>query len=139
MSEQKELVRRLYTRALTVEPGADNARAASAMQELLADDFESINTAETKGKEALIRQVQGFWKLIPDLTWEPQEMLQDGDQVVVRSVASGSPKGDFMGMALDGTRSFRMMTIDIHTVERGRIRRIHHIEEWTTAIKQLKA
>ena len=58
--------------------------------------------------------------------------------MVLVSVATGSPKGDFMGMSLDGSKSFRMMTIDIHTVVEGRIRRIHHLEEWTTAIKQLK-
>ena len=42
-----------------------------------------------------------------------------------------------MGMALDGTKSFRMMTIDIHTVENGRIRRVHPLEDWMAAIKQL--
>lgn len=65
--------------------------------------------------------------------------VQDGDKVVVRSVATGSPRGDFMGLHLGGSRSFRMMAVDIHTVERGRIRRVHHVEEWLTAIKQLSA
>lgn len=138
MTDWKSLVRRFYDLALTVDPHADSSQAARVMAELLADDFESINTAETKGKQVLIKQVQGFWKLIPDLTWQPQEILQDGDQVVVRSLASGSPKGDFMGMSLDGSRSFRMMTIDIHTVANGRIRRVHHLEDWMAAIKQLK-
>jgi predicted ester cyclase len=138
MSDLQGLVRRFYDLALTVDPRADSSQAARVMGELLADDFESINTAETKGKEVLIKQVQGFWKLIPDLKWEPQEILRDGDQVVVRSIASGSPKGDFMGMSLDGSRSFRMMTIDIHTVENRRIRRVHHLEEWMAALKQLK-
>ena len=40
-----------------------------------------------------------------------------------------------MGMSLDGSKSFRMMKIDIHTVENGRIRRVHHLEEWMAAIK----
>ena len=138
MPDLKALVRRFYDLALTVDPRATSSKAGDVLEELLADDFESINTAETKGKQVLIKQVQGFWTLIPDLTWEPQELLQDGNQVIVRSVASGSPKGDFMGLVLDGSRSFRMMTIDIHTVEDGRIRRVHHVEEWATALKQLR-
>ena len=138
MSDLKALVRRFYDRALTVDPQGDSGQAAAELNALLAEDFESINSAETKGKAVLIKQVQGFWSLIPDLKWAPQEILQDGDKVIVRSIASGSPKGDFMGLSLDGSRSFRMMTIDIHTVENGCIRRVHHLEEWTTAIKQLK-
>ncbi|TMQ09042.1 MAG: hypothetical protein E6J90_38790 [Deltaproteobacteria bacterium] len=34
-----------------------------------------------------------------------------GNKVVVRSIASGSPRGSFMGMELDGTRSFKIDTI----------------------------
>lgn len=138
MNDLKELVRRFYDLALTVDPGADGSQVARVLGELLADNFESISTVETKGKEVLIKQVQGFWKLVPDLRWEPQEILRDGERIIVRSIATESPKGDFMGMPLDGSKSFRMMTIDIHTVENGRIRRVHHLEDWMAAMKQLK-
>lgn len=135
MADLKAIVRPFYAQCLSVNPTTD---VAAAMGLLLADDFASINAAESKSKAQLIGQVQYFWKLIPDLKWEPQEMLQDGNKVVVRSVASGSPKGDFMGMTLDGSRAFRIMTIDIHTVEGDKIKQVHHLEEWPTAIKQLK-
>jgi len=131
----KEIVRPLYTDCLTVNTHAD---VAAVMNRLLADDFQSINSAETKGKAQFIGQVQFFWKLIPDLKWEIQEMLQDGNKVVVRSMASGSPKGEFMGLNLDGSKSFKIMSIDIHTLEGHQIKQVYHLEEWTTAIKQLK-
>lgn len=92
---------------------------------------------ETKPKAALIRQVELFWKLIPDLTWEPQDLVIDGNKVVVRSIASGSPKGNCMGLTLDGTRSFKIDTTDIHELEGGQIVRVHHLEDWATAMKQL--
>lgn len=139
MQDLKPLVRRFYDECLTVSPSKDATQVARVMGELLADDFQSLNTSEVKGKAQLTGQVQFFWKLIPDLVWAPQELLQDGNQVVVRSLASGSPKGEFMGLQLDGTRSFKVMSIDIHTVVEGRITRVHHLEEWTAAIKQLKA
>ena len=138
MENLKEIVLPFYTSCLTVKPGAEAATVPRIMNELLADSFQSINSTETKNKTQLIGQVQFFWKLIPDLKWEPQELLQEGSTVIVRSLASGSPKGDFMGLSLDGSRSFKIMTIDIHTLQSHRITRVHHVEEWATAIKQLK-
>ena len=43
----------------------------------------------------------------------------------------------FMGLEVDGSKSFRMDTIDIHEVENGKIVRVHHLEDWATAIGQL--
>ena len=132
MPTPKELVSQFYADALSVNTRVD---PSAVLDRLLSPEFESINTAETKGKAVLIKQIQYFWKLIPDLRWEIQELLQDGDRVIARSLATGSPKGELMGLQLDGSRSFRMMTIDIHTVRDGRLCSVHHVEEWATAIK----
>lgn len=135
MDNLKELVRPFYTDCLTVNPRTD---VAATLGRLLADGFLSLDAAGQKTKAQLIGQVQFFWKLIPDLKWEIQEMLQDGNKVVVRCVASGSPKGEFMGLTLDGSRAFKVMSIDIHTIDKGQIVQVHHLEEWPTAIKQLR-
>lgn len=132
--QPRDIVRPFYTDCLTVNAGAD---APAVMNRLLHDAFESIGSVETKTKAQLIGQVQFFWQLVPDLRWEVQEMLQQDDRVIVRSIASGTPRGDFMGVRTDGSKSFRIMTIDIHTVEDGRIRRVHHLEDWPTALRQL--
>jgi predicted ester cyclase len=136
MENSKELVKSFYTECLTVNT---RTNPAELMDKLLADEFKSINAGETKNKQALIGQIGYFWKLVPDLKWTPQEILQEGNKVIVRSTFSGSPNGDFMGMTLDGTKSFETMSIDIHTVENGQIKSVHHIEEWSTAIAQLKS
>jgi predicted ester cyclase len=135
-TDHKQLVRGFYSDCLTVNRHAD---PAAVMARLLADDFQSINASGAKDKATMIKQVQGFWQLIPDLAWLPEEVFEDGEAVIVRSTATGTPKGPFMGMTLDGTRSFKIMSIDIHRVVDGRIARVHHLEEWTTAIQQLKA
>ena len=104
-------------------------------------NFQSVNSQGTKDKVTLIQQVAGFWKLIPDLAWVPQDLVigVDGKKVVVRAVATGSPKGSFMGMELDGSKSFTIDTTDIHEVENGQIVRVHHLEDWATGMKQLTA
>ncbi len=136
MENLKDIVKTFYTECLTVNT---TANITEVMGNLLSDDFQSINAKETKSKAALIGQIGFFWKLIPNLKWVPQEILQDGNRVIVRSVFSGSPNGEFMGLNLDGSKSFETMSIDIHTVENGKITTIYHIEEWATAIAQLKA
>jgi steroid delta-isomerase-like uncharacterized protein len=135
MQKFKEIVMPFYTKCLTVNK---DTNVSELMGKLLADDFKSISSTEIKSKAQLTGQVQFFWKLIPDLKWEIQEMLQDGNRVIVRSIASGSPKGDFMGLPTDGSKSFKIMTIDIHTVENGRVVQVYHLEDWPAAMNQLK-
>ena len=135
MQNSKDIVRAFYEECLTVG-GTNNL--TERLQQLLADGFESRNAAETKGKQTMIAQINGFWKLMPDMKWEIQDMVQEGNRVVVRSLFSASPKGAFMGMELDGTKSFKTMAMDMHTVENGQIKTVYHVEEWSTAIAQLK-
>ncbi|MBI3241255.1 MAG: ester cyclase [Chloroflexi bacterium] len=135
MSDLKEIVRPFYTQCLTVNPGTN---VAEVMGKILADDFQSKGSADVKGKAQLIGQIQFFWKLVPDLKWDIQEMIQEGDKVVVRSLASGTPNGDFMGLPTTGSKSFNIMTIDIHTVKNGQVAEVHHLEDWSTAMRQLQ-
>lgn len=92
----------------------------------------------SKGREEFIQQVVGFGRLIPDLTWQIREVLVDGDRMVVRSTASGTPAGEFMGVPHRGAR-FSVTTIDIHTVVEGRLAVAWHVEDWMSAVRQLAA
>jgi predicted ester cyclase len=125
-----------YKKALTVNT---ETTPTAVLAEVLAADFISYGSVDSKGKPALIGQVEFFWKLIPNLTWEPQDIANDGNKYVVRSLVTGTPNGDFMGLPTDGTKSFKIMSIDFHTVIDGKLTSVHHLEDWGTAIKQLKA
>ncbi len=135
MSDLKAIVQPFYTQCLTVNPNTD---VAALMGSMLADNFQSHGSSDVKPKAALIGQIQFFWQLVPDLKWEIQEMIQEGNTVVVRSRAAGTPNGNFMGVPTDGTKRFDIMTIDIHTVENGQIVKVYHLEDWGTAMQQLK-
>ena len=73
---------------------------------------------------------------MPDLDWAIEAMHQDGDTVVVRSRATGTPVAPFFGVDGQG-RSFDIMTIDIHELEDGKIVRTYHVEDWATGLQQL--
>ncbi len=58
--------------------------------------------------------------------------------MVVRGEVSGTPAGDLFGVAHTG-KSFRIMAIDIQTVQDGKISRTYHLENWISAVGQLRA
>ena len=77
-------------------------------------------------------------KSVPDLKWEIKEILVSGNQVTVRGEATGTPAGEFMGVPYTG-KSFKLMSIDVHTLEGGKMVRTYHIEDWLGAVRQLSA
>ncbi len=133
----RELVEDAYTKVFNRTSAAD---LAEQMNRVFAPQWSSIGdySGGAKSREQLLPQLQGLARLIPDLSWKIEEVIQSGNQFVVRGRASGTPVGPFFGVAASGKR-FEIMSIDIHTVEGGKIVKTHHIEDWAGAIKQLSA
>jgi predicted ester cyclase len=75
-------------------------------------------------------------KAIPDLKWEIKEVLVSGDRVIVRGEASGTPAGELMGSPTNG-KSFKLMSLDVHTLVGGKIARTYHVEDWQGAFRQM--
>ena len=115
-----------------------DATQVAAFQDVTSDAWESIGnySGDNKSREAFLGQIDGFAQLMPDLDWAVQAMHQDGDTVVVRSRATGTPVAPFFGVDGEG-RSFDVMAIDIHELEDGKIVRTYHVEDWATALQQL--
>ena len=113
---------------------------AAAFKSATVEDWESIGdySGATKSRDKFLAQVAGFGELIPDLNWAVEEMIQEGNRVVVRSRATGTPVGPLFGVDGNG-KSFDILTIDIHTVEGGKIVRSYHVEDWAGALRQLNA
>jgi len=129
------IVEEFYAFALTVN---DKETPTRVLDRLLADDFRSVNSQEQKTKAQFSAQMEGVWKAVPDLKWSIQDTIFEGDKIVVRSIATGTPKGPFMGKERDGKTSFKMDTIDIHELSAdNRVLRVHHLEDWATVMKQL--
>lgn len=122
--------------ALNAAPGRD---AAALVLGATAPDWESCGNNETcSPREKVAPGIAGFSKAIPDLKWQIKEVLVSGDRVIVRAEASGAPAGAFMGVP-HGGKSFKVMSIDVHTVRDGKIVRSYHVEDWMGASRQLSA
>ena len=108
---------------------------------MLTADYESCSgylPAECWGRDTSIKVVGNFAKSIPDMTFEIREMLVASDRVIVRGEVAGTPAGELFGVPHTG-KSFKIMTIDIQTVKDGKIAKTYHMENWLSALGQLRA
>ncbi len=121
-------------------------------EQILTADYDSCwgyLPGECWGREASIKVVGGFAKSIPDMKFDikeilvagirarAKEILVAGDRVVVRGEVTGTPAGDLFGVPHTG-KSFRIMAIDIQTIREGKIARTYHLENWLSALRQLR-
>ena len=112
---------------------------ADAVKAATSENWESIGdySGKNKPRAKFLAQIGGFGKLIPDLNWAVEDMIQEGNKIVVRGRATGTPKGPMFGVDGKG-KKFDILTIDIHTLENGKIVQTYHVEDWAGALRQLK-
>jgi predicted ester cyclase len=75
---------------------------------------------------------------IPNLHWRIVDIFTSGNRIVVRGEATGTPIGPLYGVQPPTGRSFRTMSIDVFTVEHGKLSTAYHVENWGGAILQIK-
>ena len=72
----------------------------------------------------------------PDLDITIEDVLQEGNKVIVRSKISGTQRGALMGIPAKN-REMSIQAIDIHEFKDGKIVRTWHTEDWMTGLHQL--
>ncbi len=72
----------------------------------------------------------------PDLKLTIEDILQDGNKVVVRARMTGTQKGAFMDLP-SKNRKIDIQVVDIHEVKDGKIIRTWHTEDWMSGLRQL--
>jgi len=83
-----------------------NTGDVDAFDDVLADDF--VEHEETPGLAPTREGVKEFFRMyiaaFPDLRMDPQDVLTSGDKVVSRVRATGTHRGEFMGIPATGKR-----------------------------------
>jgi predicted ester cyclase len=118
--ENKELVRRLMDEGI-------NQGNIGLIDEFFAPDFvehEELPPGIPPGREAVKQFTTMFRSAFPDLNVTFDDLLAEGDKVVVRSTWSGTHNGEFMGIAPTG-KSMSVGVIDIIRFAGGKI-----VEHW---------
>src|ERR1700694_4710169 len=110
-------------------------------EQILTADYESCAgylPGECWGRDTSIKVVSNFANTIPDMKFDIKEVLVAGDRVIVRGEVTGTPAGELFGVPHSG-KSFRIMAVDIQTIRDGKIAKTFHMENWLSAIGQLRA
>jgi predicted ester cyclase len=99
VAEHKKAIQRLYDET--------NANNYDYLDELLAPDFRSIGGAgfkDLEGPAAFKELTFTFLKSFPDLYFKVDELIGEGDDVLVSGTLSGTHKGDFYGIPATGNK-----------------------------------
>jgi len=97
-----------------------------AVDELIAPNFVEHNPfpGQAPGVEGLKQAMVALRQAFPDLHVTVDEMLSDGDKVVIRSTMKGTHKGNFMNIPATG-KQMSVEGIDIVRISNGRA-----VEHW---------
>ena len=91
-----------------------NAADIDGFGGLLADDF--VEHEETPGLAPTKAGVKDFFRMqraaFPDMQIDAQDVIADGEKVVVRARYTGTNRGEFMGMQATG-KSVDVQLVDI--------------------------
>jgi SnoaL-like polyketide cyclase len=120
---------------------ASRGDVKSIQEQVLTADCESCAgylPGECWGRDTSIKVVGNFSNSIPDMKFDIKEVLVVGGRVIVRGEVTGTPAGELFGVPHSG-ESFRLMTIDIQTIRDGKMAKTYHMENWLSALNQLRA
>ena len=115
LEENKELVSRIYDELW-------NERKLEVAEELIAQDAVNYDTGllpQPFGHEEMKGTVRMVTAGFPDNRHEVEEMIAEGDKVVVRCTLTGTHQGEFMGIPPTG-RSIEVSEIHVYRLEDGK-------------------
>ena len=95
----------------------------SVIDEIIAKDF-FVNYRENPNREVYKKKVKSYYAGFPDFKCTIDDMVAEGDKVVIRWTGVGTHKGEFWGVAPTG-KKVKMKGASIIRIEAGKM-----IEEW---------
>lgn len=116
--KNKALVRRLIEEAW-------NQGNIAVIDELLSPDYRlHIDAPGATNREGYKQAVSMYRAAFPDFRFVIEDMIAEGEKVVIRATMSGTQEGEFMGNAPTG-KKLTMTAISIRHLKEGKID-----EEW---------
>ena len=136
-----DLVKAFYG-LLTNTEGESDADFAARAASVVDPNWVSIPASLAgDGLNGFVSTFTQYHQAIPDMKWTPVEILKSGsNRYIARCTGTGTPVFDFLhlGSGFKPRSSFKITTIDIHTVKNGKITKTYHVEDWATAMAQLQ-
>lgn len=131
--ENKALVRRYYDEVF-------NDRRVDLVDQIAVEDYVEHDPfpGQGDGRADLRARVELILAAMNPLRFEVQDMIAEGDRVVVRWVQQGSQSGSFMGIPPTG-RQYTSAGIDVHRLRDGLMAEHWHVVDLFSLLQQLGA
>jgi steroid delta-isomerase-like uncharacterized protein len=111
-----------------------------AVNDFVTDDvvYHNPPPGQPPGKEGYRMLIGGFLTAFPDMRFDVEDQLAEGDRVVSRFTITGTHKGDLMGMPQMG-RTIRTSGISVQRFRDGRVAEEWEQVDFMTMMQQLGA
>jgi len=121
IDENKTIVRRFFEELW-------NAKRLDRLDELVARDYVDGNAlpGQAPGLEGSKQKWAMYFAGVPDLSAKIEDLVAEGDKVVVRFTAEGTHQGNLLGVPPTGKR-LRVTGISIYRLVEGKV--MEHWEE----------
>ncbi|MFN2464770.1 MAG: ester cyclase [Candidatus Dormibacteria bacterium] len=131
LNSNKALVRRYYDEAF-------NGCRPEVVEELAVEDYVEHDPfpGMGNGRADLTNRVRGILAAFSPLFFTIEDVVAEGDRVVVRWSQVGTHSGDFMGIPATG-RQFTIAGIDVHRLRDGRMSEHWHVVDQLALLGQL--
>ena len=129
--DNKKVVTRFYAEVL-------NGRDVAVLDELAVEDYVEHDPfpGQGNGRADLKARVQALQSAFDPLRFTVEDMIAEGDKVVVRWKNSGTHSGNFMGIPATN-KPFSVAGIDIHVVRDGQLAEHWHVVDQLTQLQQM--
>ncbi len=117
---------------------AIDAQNFGRLSELLADDFvvHFVGYPDRVGRDVAFELIRGTYASFPDYTHVVEEMITEGDRVVVRLTYQGTHQGEREGIAPTGEQ-VNYAGVQIYTVVDGVARDVWILDDRLALMSQL--
>ncbi|GAA0988304.1 ester cyclase [Nocardiopsis tropica] len=114
--------------------GELNAHKFDGMDEFIHDEVVLNGVPGTR--DTVIALQKADIEAVPDLHWEVQEFLVDGDRAAVRAINTGTPVREWLGAAPTGA-SFEIVEYAVYEIRDGRFAQMTALHDASDLDRQL--
>lgn len=125
----KDVVRQAYD--------ALNQGEMERFGEFLAEDFREVaQIGRARNKEEYLANFADLRTMMPDVRFDIQEVIAEGDRVVVVENYSGTMTGEFKGLESNGRR-MSVTAVDIYRIMDGKLAEVLSVLDTASVMEQL--
>jgi steroid delta-isomerase-like uncharacterized protein len=100
------------------------------------DHISPLAGSRVKGREAIAKLYDAWFKGFPDLVWTSEDLLIDGERVTEIITMSGTDTGGFMGLPPTG-KPFRVPVVWLFTIKDRQFTHVRPIYDFTGVLVQI--